>query len=132
MATIRKRAFSWQAIVRRKEFSESKTFLTRTDAKAWATELEAKIIRNSAGLPDSPKNFLFTELIDDYFTTSRKSQRGLQRTKENVLLRLKRDLGHLPAQLTKSQISRFANRRFWTEAGASPRWKWSQTRSRTM
>ena len=44
MATIRKRAFSWQAIVRRKEFSESKTFLTRTDAKAWATELEAKII----------------------------------------------------------------------------------------
>lgn len=111
MATIRKRGSSWQAIVRRKEFSESKTFLTRTDAKAWATELEAKIIRNSAGLPDSPKNFLFTELIDDYFATSRKSQRGLQRTKENVLLRLKRDLGHLPAQLTKNQISEFANRR---------------------
>ena len=78
MATIRKRGSSWQAIVRRKEFSESKAFLTRTDAKAWATQLEAKIIRNSAGLPDSPKHFLFTELIDDYFATSRKSQRGLQ------------------------------------------------------
>ena len=44
MATIWKRDSSWQAIVRRKEFAESRTFLTRTDAKAWATELEAKII----------------------------------------------------------------------------------------
>lgn len=111
MATIRKRGSSWQAIVRRKEFSESKTFLTRTDAKAWATELEAKIIRNSAGLPDSPKNFLFNELVDDYFANCKKGQRGLKRTKENVLLRLKRDLGHLPAQLTKNHISEFANRR---------------------
>ena len=50
MATVRKRGSSWQAVIRKKEFSESKTFLTRTDAKAWATELEAKIIRNSAGL----------------------------------------------------------------------------------
>lgn len=118
MATIRKRGSSWQAIVRRREFSESRTFLSKSDATAWATELEAKIIRNSAGLPDSPKNFTFNELIDDYIETSKKSQRGLKRTKENVLVRLKQELGHLPAQLTKSHISEFANRRI-TE-GISP------------
>ena len=61
MATIRKRGYSWQAIVRRREFSQSKTFLTKTDAQAWATEIEAKIIRSNAGLPDSPKNFLFSD-----------------------------------------------------------------------
>ena len=82
MATIRKRGSSWQAIVRRREFSESRTFLSKSDATAWATELEAKIIRNSAGLPDSSKNFTFNELIDDYIETSKKSQRGLKRTKE--------------------------------------------------
>ena len=85
--------------------------MTRTDAKAWATELEAKIIRNSAGLPDSPKNFTFVELVDDYMETSKKSPRGLKRTKENVLVRLKQELGHLPAQLTKNHINEFANRR---------------------
>ena len=111
MATIRKRGSSWQAIVRRREFAESRTFLSKSDATAWATELEAKIIRNSAGLPDSPKNFTFVELVDDYMETSKKSPRGLKRTKENVLVRLKQELGHLPAQLTKNHINEFANRR---------------------
>ena len=118
MATIRKRGSSWQAIVRRREFSESKTFLSKSDATAWATELEAKIIRNSAGLPDSPKNFSFNELVDDYITTSKKSQRGLKRSKKNVLVRLKQELGHLPAQLNKNHINEFANRRM--TKGISP------------
>ena len=118
MATIRKRGSSWQAIVRRREFSQSKTFLTKTDAQAWATEIEAKIIRSNAGLPDSPKNFLFSELVDDYLTTSWKSQRGLKRTKENVLFRLRRDLGHLSAQLTKNHIREFTDKRM--AEGISP------------
>lgn len=118
MATIRKRGASWQAIVRRREFSESRTFLTKSDATAWATELEAKILRNNAGLPDSPKNFTFEELVDEYITTSKKSQRGLKRTKDNVLARLKQELGHLPAQLSKNHINEFANKRI--AEGISP------------
>lgn len=118
MATIRKRGSSWQAIVRRREFSESKTFLSKSDATAWATELEAKIIRNSAGLPDSAKNFTFEALVDAYIKTSKNSQRGLKRTKENVLDRLKQELGHLPAQLTKNHINEFADQRM--SKGISP------------
>ena len=62
MATIRKRGDTWQAIVRRKKYSKSQTFRTKTDAANWATELEAKIYRNTAGLPESAKAYQFDEL----------------------------------------------------------------------
>ena len=54
MATIRKRGSSWQAIVRRREFAESRTFLSKSDATAWATELEAHITGLNRAFP-TPK-----------------------------------------------------------------------------
>ena len=111
MATIRKRGASWQAIVRRNEFSKSQTFRTKTDAVNWATELEAKIYRNSAGLPDSAKSYQFDELVHDYRMASLTGMRGLGRTKANVLDRLEASLGHHSAQLTKGQITKFAENR---------------------
>jgi len=111
MATIRKRGTSWQAIVRRKEYSKSQTFRTKTDALNWATELEAKIYRNTAGLPESAKAYQFDELVQSYRQHSLESVRGLGRTKDNVLTRIEIALGHFSAQLTRNQIAEFAENR---------------------
>ena len=111
MATIRKRGTTWQAIVRRKEYSKSQTFRTRTDALNWATELEAKIYRNTAGLPESAKAYQFDELVQSYRKHCLNSVRGLGRTKVNVLARIEKALGHFSAQLTKNQIAEFAENR---------------------
>ena len=111
MATIRKRGDSWQAIVRRKEYSKSQTFRTKTDAANWATELEAKIYRNTAGLPESAKAYQFDELVQSYRRHCLNSVKGLGRTKANVLSRVETELGHFSAQLTKNQITEFAEGR---------------------
>lgn len=61
MATIRKRGKGWQAIVRKLGHQHAKTFPTKNEAEAWATQIEAKIIRRE--LP-TVHNQTLGDLID--------------------------------------------------------------------
>jgi hypothetical protein len=111
MATIRKRGSRYQAMVRRRYQQETKTFALKQDAETWAKETELKIERNSAGILNSSKKYNFSDIIESYRERCAHSKRGLGRTKENVINRLDRELGHLPAQLQRHHIVNFARAR---------------------
>lgn len=49
MATYRKRGGLWRAEVRRQGVYESRTFATKTEARAWATDIEAAIMAGRYG-----------------------------------------------------------------------------------
>ena len=111
MPTIRKRGHRYQAIVRKKHHQEVRTFSRKQDAEIWARELELSIERNSAGLPNSARNVLFADLCNSYKQRAIASKNGLGRTKDNVINRLARELGHLPAQLQKHHLNTFSKKR---------------------
>ena len=109
MATIRRRGKRFQAIVRRGQHSQSKTFSSKSDAEHWSKKLELEIERSEAMLPNSADGVYFNELIDSYAKRCRQSKRGVGRTKSYNLRRLHNYFEHFPAQLTKHQLLEFAN-----------------------
>ena len=60
-------------------------------------------------LPNSADGVYFNELIDPYAKRCRQSKRGVGRTISYNLRRLRSYFEHLPAQLTKHQLSEFAH-----------------------
>ena len=108
MATIRRRGKKFQAIVRRGQHSQAKTFSSKSDAEYWSKKLELEIERSEAMLPNSADGMYFNELIDSYTKRCSKSKRGIGRTKSYNLRRLHSYFKHLPAQLTKHQLLEFA------------------------
>lgn len=111
MATIRKRGNKYQVMIRKKNVNNSKTFQRMSDAKRWAEETELSIERNEAGLPHSSKDSLFRDLIKSYKSRAIRSNRGLGKSKENILKRLDDFFGRLPAQLKQHQIQEFCDER---------------------
>jgi hypothetical protein len=70
MATLRKHRNKWQSIVRVQGHPTlCKSFISRTDAKRWATEAEIKIRREDAGVAKMhfPK---FEDVARKYIDTS--------------------------------------------------------------
>lgn len=118
MATIRKRGSRFQAIVRRKQQSISKSFTTRQDAESWARHTEVAIERRSAVLPNSADGLYFTDLIRSYREHCIKSARGIGRTRAFTLDRFEVYFRTSPAQLTKGQLQEFAHIRI--EQGIKP------------
>ena len=111
MATIRKRGTRYQAIVRRKLHHETRSFERKQDAELWVKQLEVAIERNGAGLPNSAKHLTFGTLCQSYKERALSSKNGLGKTKNNVLNRLDRDLGHHPAQIQKHHLKTFVENR---------------------
>lgn len=68
MATIRRRASGWwQAMVRRRGLPpQSKTFERKTDAEAWARQIESEIDRGSFVSTSLAERTTFTELADRF------------------------------------------------------------------
>lgn len=83
MATIRKRGeLQWQAIVKRKGFpSQSKTFLTRKDADAWATVVESEMVRGVFLSRTSAERTTLGECLDDYEKEVTPTKRGASQEK---------------------------------------------------
>ena len=59
MATIRKRGGKFQAIVRRGQHSQAKTFSKCADAEHWTKRSEIEIEKNVAALPNSTGEITF-------------------------------------------------------------------------
>jgi len=108
MATIRRRGKKFQAIVRRGQHSQAKTFSSKSDAEHWSKKLELEIERSEAMLPNSANGVYFNELIESYTKSCSESKRGIGRTKSYNLRRLQNYFEHFPAQLTKHQLFEFA------------------------
>ena len=104
MATIRRRGKKFQAIVRRGQHSQAKTFSSKSDAEHWSKKLEIEIERSEAMLPNSADGVYFNELIDSYAKRCGQSKRGVGRTKSYNLRRLRSYFEHFLAQLTKHQL----------------------------
>jgi len=108
MATIRRRGKKFQAIVRRGQHSQAKTFSSKSDAEHWSKKLEVEIERSEAMLPNSASGVYFNELLESYTKSCSESKRGIGRTKSYNLRRLHNYFAHFPAQLTKHQLYEFA------------------------
>lgn len=66
MATIRKRGDSWQAIVDRKGIFKSQSFMTKAQAQAWATSIEADIITGKLTTATIAADKSVNDLLDKY------------------------------------------------------------------
>jgi integrase len=91
MATFTKRGARWRAQVRRiGESPLSKTFANRSDAAAWARDVEHKIDRGQT--IDPGRKFKFSEVAAAY--RENLSSKGMGRTKSQALGKIEKLLGH--------------------------------------
>jgi len=117
MASLVKRPDgAWQAQIRRRGVSSSKTFAAKKDAAAWAREQEAKLDRGE--LFDASRRFTFAELLTAY-RRHVKTARAMSRSKAQALDNIERMLGQRRlAELKATAFLDFAERR--EKAGAGP------------
>lgn len=113
MATIRKRGPSqWQAQVRKRGYPvQSKTFSTEQEALAWATVIEAEMIRGVFVSRSEAEATLIRDLLRRYESEVLPTKRG-QAADRSRLKTL--DLAFGPfrlASLTSAQIARFRDQR---------------------
>lgn len=120
MATIRNRGGKFQAIVRRGQHSQAKTFSKRADGEHWAKGLEIEIERNVAALLNSADEITFGELTQSYKKRGAGSQKGNGRTKSYNLERLNERLSHFHAQLAKHHLLEFSEMRRKKQKVKSP------------
>lgn len=73
MAYIVKRGDSYFAQVRKKGFSKSKSFSTKTQAQNWVTQIESQII---AGTLNTPSEKTFADALERYKTEVSTTKRG--------------------------------------------------------
>ncbi|MBT8091035.1 MAG: site-specific integrase [Gammaproteobacteria bacterium] len=110
MATIRKRVrkkagVSWQAIVRRGDHPpQRKTFKRKTDAEAWATEIESAINKDDF-VPDHPsKSKTVEDLLERYRKTEVPGKRNQRNVNRHVDFWIDEIGAFKIAQVTRSQI----------------------------
>ena len=91
MATFTKRGTRWRAQVRRVGQSPlSKTFASRSDAVAWARDVEHKIDRGQSVEPG--RKITFAEILAAY--REQIASKGISRSKAQALNKIGRLLGH--------------------------------------
>jgi integrase len=117
MASLVKRPDgSWQAQIRRRGVSSSKTFAAKKDAAAWARDQEARLDRGE--LFDASRRFTFSELLTAY-RRHVKTARAMSRSKDQALDNIERMLGtRRLAELKTRAFLDFAEKR--EKAGAGP------------
>lgn len=123
MATFEKRTGGWLARVRKGGVSRSMTFATKSEAKAWATRLEAEIQDGKAGvIPDKT----FGDLIDRYIESRVRALDGAKQ-EELRLLRTKQDpIGKVRLRnLDERHVSEWRDRRLTAVKPNSVLREWS-------
>ena len=91
MATFTKRGMRWRAQVRRiGQSAISKTFANRTDAVAWARDVEHKIDRGQTIEPG--RKLTFAEILAEY--REHVAPKGMSRSKAQALDKIGKLLGH--------------------------------------
>jgi integrase len=106
---------NWRALIRKQGIQRSKTFPNKTQAKQWAASIESQAANIAAtGKTAPPKGATIADLIDRNMDLHPPSGRN----KANVLLALKRDLGHVPLdKLTALHLRDYVDKRVSDGAG---------------
>lgn len=102
MATIRKRANAWQALVRRRGYPDTtKTFPRKTEAQQWARSIEAEMDRGQFVSREKTEQTIFGDVIRRYMASVTPLKRGcLEET-----IRLNATLRHPVTRLSMSNLS---------------------------
>lgn len=121
MATYRKVKTGWRAQVERRGVFRSRTFPTKAEAVAWATQEEAAILAGARG--EYPERTL-TEAIDRYRreVTSKKKREAARadNLRFDALIRDFPDLaGKVLHRITAADLSEWKNARLATVSGSS-------------
>ena len=85
MASIRQRSGTWQARVRRKGFpDEVKSFPTKTEAQAWARNIETAMYQGSYKHTAKAEDLLLRDLLERYVTEVSPTKRSHKREAEGI------------------------------------------------
>lgn len=128
MATYRKRSTGWRAEIARQGVRESRTFDTKAQAVAWATQREEEIL---AGVAGTPLNKTLRDLLERYVAEESPKKRGARWEIIRITAWLKTDERGRPASelgpllnksvssLAASDIAAVRNQRLKTVTAAS-------------
>lgn len=115
MATIRKRGDSWQAQIRRRGTTVSKTFLSRSDAKRWANQTEAEA--DQKGLQPQARaleRYTVADLIIRFRDEIAPTRRGYKKERAILNAFLRSDLAKLKiVDLSPDRLSAYCEGRLW-------------------
>lgn len=111
---------NWRVQVRYKGKYASQTFKRKCDADRWARQTEVDIDNGRAVTKRIRTGAqTFGDLIDLHLDDLAETGQGIGRSKENVLRRLKEDIGDTPVHdMTKQELLAFGRRR--AKEGAGP------------
>jgi integrase len=117
MASFTERNGRWRALIRKAGTKRCETFSSRSAAKSWAATIERQADELRASGVISARGLTLAKLIDRY-TDEIYVIKAWGRSKSADLDRLKRDLGHLPAdRLTSAHFTDYFRKRKTEGAG---------------
>lgn len=107
MASFQKRSGAWRAVIRKKGFpTQTATFDTKSEAQAWAADIETAMTRGRFRALDEAERTTLTQAMDRFEREVLSSLRS--RTYPSHLKRIKQHLGRQPlAALTPSLIAQY-------------------------
>lgn len=110
----------WRVQIRRKKLFLSRSFRIKALAEQWAREQEQLIDKGLAPTESSPDSReTLASLIDLHFADLKELKRGIGRSKEHTLYRLRETIGATRlSQITRESLVDFAKRR--AKEGAGP------------
>ncbi|WP_256078017.1 tyrosine-type recombinase/integrase [Massilia sp. YIM B04103] len=116
MASFRQRSGTWQARVRTKGFpDEVKSFSTKSEAVAWAREVEASMYKGSYQDTSSAKDWLLGELLRRYMVEVSPTKRSAKREREAITFMLRQRMAaYSMAKLTPAVLAAYRNERMMT------------------
>lgn len=116
MASIRQRAGTWQARVRRKGYpDEVGSFKTKTEAQTWARSIEFAMDQGSHQNTKAAKDLLLADVLRRYMKEVAPSKRGAQREAEGIQFMLRQKIAEYSmAHLTPAVIAGYRDERLQT------------------
>lgn len=119
MATFRKRGANWQVQVRKNGVSVSKSFPTKFEAKAWATEIESEANRGVFVSRSESERTLFSEALERYRDEVTVHKKSRAQESKTVDVWLRTDLaGKSLAALRGSDFAKYRDQ--CAEEGLAP------------
>jgi integrase len=121
MASIRQRAGTWQARVRRKGYpDEVASFITKAEAQKWARSIEAAMDQGTHQCVNSAKDLLLADVLDRYMNEVTPSKRGAQREAEGIRFMLRQKIAvYSMTKMTPSVVAAYRDERLKTVAAGT-------------
>ncbi|ARQ46069.1 tyrosine-type recombinase/integrase [Oxalobacter formigenes] len=123
MASFRKKGNGWVAEIARAGFRQSKSFVTKAEAVAWATQTEADLLAGKRGrAPNKPLNWLLEKYSNEVSTT----KKGVRWEQIRLSAMSRDEIGKIMlSDLHKRDITEWRDRRLRTVSSATVNREWN-------